>query len=182
DQLEEAWHSEAKRLDNNAEVFVHIFVYVVPATVRERARSTLVRASRSRIEGAQRRIGNAIAIHSMEPLGALSMAHRSRRLARNPDPPSDDENIELPHTHTFRQAQMLDRQAAQLRERSQNNEVIKQQPFKSIRVRLEMDIKDLRKALGLPDFDTSGPVEMFKGDPILMPEVEIEAVDYTYDD
>ncbi|KAI1296070.1 hypothetical protein EDD11_007597 [Mortierella claussenii] len=118
----------------------------------------------------------------MEPLGALSMVHLSRRLARNPDPPSDDEDIGLPHTHTFRQAQMLDRQVVQLRERRQNNEAIKQQSFKFIRVRLEMDIKDLRKALGLPDFDMSGPLGMFQGDPFPMPEVDMEDVDYTYDD
>ncbi|KAI1287211.1 hypothetical protein EDD11_010374 [Mortierella claussenii] len=118
----------------------------------------------------------------MEPLGALSVAHLSRRLARNPDPPSGDEDIELPHTDAFRQAQMLDQQSAQLRERRQNNEAIKQQPFKFIRVRLEMDIKDLRKALGLPDFDMSGPLEMFQGDPIPMPEVDMEDVDHTYDD
>ncbi|KAG0353091.1 hypothetical protein BC939DRAFT_453335 [Gamsiella multidivaricata] len=187
--IAKAWRSEARRLENPADIFINVYVYLsVPAKRATTGnRNNIQRASRSRIEAAHTIIASAVERRTLPELGPITVAHYARHLARQPSLPAEREVLTLPETNTFRQTQHLDEQVHSHNLKRQAAEDEQQEEFRTIKLKVngtvvcyEIELRSLRAALNLPNFDLNG-LANFAQDQIALPEDDMDDIDHAED-
>lgn len=181
DGLVKAWRAEARRLHGDStQVFVHLYAYLVAT---DEGRSTIQRATRSRLQTAHKVISNAMNQQNLPNLGTMTVNHLARRLARLPSMPSSD-NVEVPPTNTFRQIQHLDSQVQALDQMDQLEAAERGNECRTIifvidghEVPLRFKVESMRHTLGLPRFDLTN-IANFEGDSLDEPVEDMDDVDH----
>ncbi|KAF9189961.1 hypothetical protein BGZ51_008689 [Haplosporangium sp. Z 767] len=121
----------------------------------------------ARIREAHARIAEAIVEGRLDPLGPKTRAYLARKLASR-DIPAPGAPIQFERSNTFLQMQFIDNQKKLENPDITDNQKKLEDPdipeartikFKinGVWVPLEVDVKSLRKALGLPDMDLTRP-------------------------
>lgn len=149
-----AWHAEKKRLGDDSQASVKIFVYLMDTSDRG---MTVKRQSKKRIEEANMRILEAQTAGRLLNVGKFTAAVMARDEALRTTATPAEEDLPIRNNALYNQAQRLDERARQLSE-DQAQRSTETRDIQTIRVQLvgdqwiqvPIDIAQLRRALGLP--------------------------------
>ncbi|KAG0057862.1 hypothetical protein BGZ83_000049 [Gryganskiella cystojenkinii] len=117
--------------------------------------SSLPEPSKARIEEAHALIATAIEEKRLA-IGPLTATYYARYLAGLKSFPSSNEQLVIPQTDDFKDAQQLDAMARPLLEKRRAEEALERDPYRTVRMKLngtevpvQIHLKSLREALGL---------------------------------
>ena len=162
------------------------FFLYVPKDNQKKAKTTMMRATMRRIEEASERIREHERNNNIQ-FGPIERQHLTIVNARRLDTPGGE--ILVPNDNTTRQARALDEARQQLeQERTENNQLLDnnlrniRMSFNGVFMEVPVDIRSLRTALGLPQYDLfhRGIFEEYKH-PELDEDDNIEDVDHQDD-
>ncbi|KAE9348506.1 hypothetical protein PR003_g6379 [Phytophthora rubi] len=156
-QLTSVWCLAAKREMGQASFKLELFIYVS----RVAASATIRRATEGRIAAAASLIDEHLsALPAEQQLGETSRAYWAVTHARQPE----QTPLAIPTNHTFTQLRRIDDYQREADEESQQRAASPE--FVTVRRRLnggvvplDLNVTDLREALGLPDYSLRPPYE-----------------------
>lgn len=189
-RLKQAWRMEERRLGEDSEIVLQIFAYLTYPDTRpyaatgsagRNANSTIQRATGPRKAAAAQRLSDAVASGKMTALGPITQQMFVQRLAQNARQPEPDEDITIPQTATYVQAQHLDAERARFERTRKAQDQLDQSTFRRVRMRIEgdlyIDVSDLRSILGILQFDLNGLGNILPH-PVPRPQEDVEDVDH----
>ncbi|KAJ8548551.1 hypothetical protein ON010_g11122 [Phytophthora cinnamomi] len=176
-QLDTAWHKARLRNGGQAGFILELYIYVPKPTKQvttlRRATAALIQEQMPRVAGLLREQGIAA--------GPSTQTYMAVTQARLPD----GAPLVVPNNTTFQQLQQVDAQEAAMEEVMQADQQLSNAEYhlvciniQDVPVAMQVDISDIRAALGLPDYSLRPPFRAPTDVDTSAPEGHMEEIDH----
>ncbi|KAG1695886.1 hypothetical protein DVH05_019241 [Phytophthora capsici] len=176
-QLDTAWHKARLRNGGQAGFVLELYIYV-PKPVEQT--TTLRRATASRIQEQMPRVAGLLREQGIAA-GPATQTYMATAQARLPD----GAPLAVPDNTTFRQLQHVDAQQAAMDETLQREQQQAAAEYHLVRIKIQdvpvamqVNISDLRLALGLPSFSLRPPFRAPTAVATAAPTEDMEDIDH----